>query len=292
MASTPHTTLPERQPFAPADDPRRVTAAQAAEGQDTVTMIFPRPVLLSTQDGRRIQFNAGVNEVPKDLADHIWLKHNGVTAYDKNKDVSPWMRANPPAPAQNAVMTDQHVSFLQSRGYTGIKTVADAQAFFNGLDPNHRGGFLEESAAFQQLGQAQVQTRVQAGEAGFTEAPPGGQKPILPHELRINEPPVPSRPVQPGQHASAPAATGSEAGNQAAAGRTNQQVSQGGPAVDNKTTGTNPPPNPQLKTAAEINSMNKPDLIAYGKSVGVELDPASKKEDMAAKLLSNPSAHK
>jgi hypothetical protein len=291
MSTTPSTTLPERQPFAPADDPRKVTAEQAAEGQETVTMIFPRPVLLSTQDGRRVQFNAGVNEVPRDLSDHIWLKHNSVTVYDKNKDVSPWMRAHPPAPTVNATMTDQHVAFLQSRGYTGIRNVADAQAFFNGLDPNHRGGFLEEAAAFQQRGQAQVQTRVQAGEAGYTEAPPGGQKPIQPHELRVNEPQVTSRPLQPGQHISAPAATGSEGANQAAGGKTNQQVSQGGPAVDNKNA-ANTTPNPQLKTAAEINSMNKPDLIAYGKLVGVELDPASKKEDMAAKLLSNPSAHK
>lgn len=291
MASNPSTTIPERKPFAPADDPKRVTAAQAAEGQETVTMVFPRPVLLSTQDGRRIEFGAGVNEVPKDLANHEWLKLHGATVYDKNSNVSPWMRAHPPAPTANAVMTQHHVDFLQARNYTGIKTVADAQAFFNGLDPNLRGGFLQDAAEFQQQGQAAVQTRIQAGEAGYTEAPPGGQKPLQPHEVRTAIPAVPPRPVQPGEHASAPpVATGSEGANQAQAGKTNQQTSQGGPAVDNRTQSTST--TPQLKTAAEINTMSKPDLIAYGKTVGVELDPASKKEDMASKLLSIPAAHK
>jgi hypothetical protein len=260
MASNASTVIPERKPFAPADDPKKVTAEQAAKGQETVTMVFAKPVLLSTQDGRRIQFNAGVNEVPKEFADHEWLKHNGVTAYDKNKEVSPWMRANPPAvPPADTVMTEHHAAFLRSRDYTGIKTVADAQTFFSGLDPKHRAGFLADAADWQQQEQAQIQTRVQAGEAGYTEPAPGGQAPLQPHEVHVNTPPAPPRPIQPGEHTSVAADANAA---------------------------------PQLKTAAELNVMSKPDLIAYSKTVKVDLDPAAKKEDMVAKLMATQNAHK
>jgi hypothetical protein len=51
-------------------------------GESTVTMVFPVKVLLNTDDGYRVEFAPGVQEVPEHLAGHWWLKANKVTDYN------------------------------------------------------------------------------------------------------------------------------------------------------------------------------------------------------------------
>jgi hypothetical protein len=55
---------------------------KTGETEPTVTMVFPRRVMLQTQEGHRVGFDAGIQEVPQHLADHNWLRLNGVTPYD------------------------------------------------------------------------------------------------------------------------------------------------------------------------------------------------------------------
>lgn len=65
----------------PQDTP--VSAHQVLrKGEGTVTMIFPRAITLLTEGDIRVAFNAGPQEVPQHLADHEWLRRNGVRAYD------------------------------------------------------------------------------------------------------------------------------------------------------------------------------------------------------------------
>lgn len=54
-----------------------------ARAEKTVTMIFPRPVLLTLNDHSRISFPAGTQEVPESLANHQYLKRSGVKPYKK-----------------------------------------------------------------------------------------------------------------------------------------------------------------------------------------------------------------
>jgi len=53
------------------------TAEQAAQGRDSVLMEFPNEVLLSKDDGGRVLFGKGINPVPRELADHWYLKAHG-----------------------------------------------------------------------------------------------------------------------------------------------------------------------------------------------------------------------
>lgn len=50
--------------------------------EGTVTMLFPSRVVLLTNDGKRVEFLPGIQEVPEHLADHDWLKRNGAQKYD------------------------------------------------------------------------------------------------------------------------------------------------------------------------------------------------------------------
>jgi hypothetical protein len=56
----------------------------AAAGRETVLMDFPHEVML---DGN-IFFPAGVNPVPRDLADHWYLVAHGVTLHTSNIDTA------------------------------------------------------------------------------------------------------------------------------------------------------------------------------------------------------------
>lgn len=52
------------------------------EGDKTVTMIFPRRVVLMCPGFHRVEFPAGTQEVPESLADHQYLKDHGVKRYE------------------------------------------------------------------------------------------------------------------------------------------------------------------------------------------------------------------
>lgn len=51
--------------------------------EDTVTMTFPKDVMIQDDKRRKIQFKKGVQEVPVSLKDHWYLNANGVTEYTK-----------------------------------------------------------------------------------------------------------------------------------------------------------------------------------------------------------------
>lgn len=112
-----------------------MSPVKAAEGADeTVTMIFPRSVMLTRQDRQRVFYTEGVHEVPVDLADHSWLAANGAKPY-----TAPVMTAKPTRPP--AVMTDLHVKFFAYRGYP-VTSVADAQARFANFTDENKADFL------------------------------------------------------------------------------------------------------------------------------------------------------
>jgi hypothetical protein len=50
--------------------------------KNTVMMLFPHRVLLTTNDRQRVEFLAGAQSVPNELADHPYLKAHGVTRYE------------------------------------------------------------------------------------------------------------------------------------------------------------------------------------------------------------------
>ena len=62
------------------------TPQQAAEGRETVTMDFPKAVRLTHQDGHFFQlvhYPAGTHQVPREHADHWFLKANGVREHQQ-----------------------------------------------------------------------------------------------------------------------------------------------------------------------------------------------------------------
>lgn len=80
----------------------------AEAGVDTVTMIFPRPVILTTGEHQRIEFKAGPQEVPADLQDHWYLKANGAVRYDpRRSQEKPEETTGQPAPVAPEATTAQ-----------------------------------------------------------------------------------------------------------------------------------------------------------------------------------------
>lgn len=59
------------------------TPEEAAKGEDTVTMVFDNPVMLTVSVNHKIHYTKGVHEVPRHLADHWYLKAHGVKPYAK-----------------------------------------------------------------------------------------------------------------------------------------------------------------------------------------------------------------
>lgn len=109
-----------------AMNPQPITPDQAklTPEEATVTMVFETDVLLTRDDHQRVLFKKGVVEVPEHLAEHPWLKANGVKKHVKMVPVE-----EKPAEA-NTTMTEDHVFFLMDRGYP-MKTIEDAQKFFD-----------------------------------------------------------------------------------------------------------------------------------------------------------------
>lgn len=79
QARPPHVAgAPVGAPLAPG--------AVLGPDEETVTMTFPAPVILTMDDHRRVRFPAGVQEVPERLANHPYLRANGVVRYEgRNK---------------------------------------------------------------------------------------------------------------------------------------------------------------------------------------------------------------
>lgn len=68
------------KPFAPQPDPVRDDPEDKAG--EFVMMHFPRKVVLTLQNFHFVTFNPGPQKVPVSLADHDWLKRNGVKRID------------------------------------------------------------------------------------------------------------------------------------------------------------------------------------------------------------------
>ena len=65
-----------------------IRAAQKA-GEPTVTMVFPKRVLLQYRLGQLVEFLPGIQEVPLSMADHQYLEANGVHKYTPPKPPEP-----------------------------------------------------------------------------------------------------------------------------------------------------------------------------------------------------------
>jgi len=103
----------------------------------TVTMIFPRPVVLLLDNQKRIQFREGTQEVPEDIADHWFLRANNVKRYE-------------PEAAIPQIVTDHHVAFLASRGYAAKDGIEGTQRFVDRMTVRERAAFFADAAEWQQ----------------------------------------------------------------------------------------------------------------------------------------------
>lgn len=65
------------------DDSEGATEDEA-EKEDTVTMVFPCDVVLTTDDGSKIHFKKGIHEVNVSHSDHWYLAARGVELYEKD----------------------------------------------------------------------------------------------------------------------------------------------------------------------------------------------------------------
>lgn len=64
------------------DITRVATVSETEVEEEQIDMVFPKEVRLTRDDHTFVVFRAGVNKVPASLADHWWLKANGVTGRD------------------------------------------------------------------------------------------------------------------------------------------------------------------------------------------------------------------
>jgi len=143
------------------------------EGEDTVTMVFPRAVRLTANDGRVVDFKPGVQEVPESLADHSYLKLNGAKRHDNKGG---WRGKLKPQKAQEKpVMTQHHVEFMKANGVE-VADVNDAQRQFDALSSDEQKEFMGEAEKFSAFRntQADIQRRLQDHESGAKE---GADKP-------------------------------------------------------------------------------------------------------------------
>lgn len=113
-------------------------------GDDMVTMEFPKRVLLTLDDRRRIDFPAGIHEVPATLAVHPYLKDCGAKPYTPKKAANKW-----PMTAKSPDVTERHVKFLNARGYK-VSSVAEANTFIQALDPEARPGFFRDAEEWKE----------------------------------------------------------------------------------------------------------------------------------------------
>lgn len=108
---------------------------------ETVTMHFPVSVKLQLDDGAgTVQFYPGTQEVPRHLANHWWLKSNGVRAYGKGVQTKAPGSEDPVQPL--ARVTERELAYMQSQGWR-VFTVPDAQLQYENMEPIARPEFLK-----------------------------------------------------------------------------------------------------------------------------------------------------
>jgi len=77
-----------------------IRAAQKA-GEPTVTMVFPKRVLLQYKLGQLVEFLPGIQEVPVSMANHQYLEANGVQRYTPPKPPEPPVMIPTGAPVED-----------------------------------------------------------------------------------------------------------------------------------------------------------------------------------------------
>ncbi len=76
-----------------------ISPSEAFKGaQDTVTAVVPKAFRLRLRDNRLVQFQPGVEEVPKDVMEHWYLKANGVLSAAAVKEAEAAKAAATPEP--------------------------------------------------------------------------------------------------------------------------------------------------------------------------------------------------
>lgn len=137
--------------------------------KDTVLMMFPKKVRITTQSGQVYDFNPGPRNVPIKLDrkpdgkggfvdvhpdEHWYLKVNGVTPYDGSVP----MRWNKEAIPE---VTQKHVAFLNAHGYK-IADVQGAKTFVENLDGRDVHIFFSQAAVWNP--EPVAQTAAEAGK--------------------------------------------------------------------------------------------------------------------------------
>jgi hypothetical protein len=91
-------------------------------GGETVTMKFPRRVMIQLQDSSKAVFDVGVHEVPASLPPHVqqYLTDSGASVY----------HAPQPQVLRRVLMTEEHVRFAHDSGQEldqpGLQQLVDA----------------------------------------------------------------------------------------------------------------------------------------------------------------------
>jgi hypothetical protein len=118
----PTVTQQPAVPFAAGTPSTTVKVSDLPE-DGMVTMVFPHKVILALTNSKRIEFPVGIQQVPASLADHVWLKQNGVKKYDP---------ATQPTVVVTITLTSAIVVFLQSVG-CNVQSIDEAKNFLDSL---------------------------------------------------------------------------------------------------------------------------------------------------------------
>lgn len=118
------------------------TAREACPNENTVTMMFPKPLFVWTDKSKlKVHFNAGVQEVPESLADHWYLVANGVKRYEGSTE--DWKRNMQPRQGgptiQEFVAAGHDPHNYPPPGYAAVSSQADVDEVIKAHD-RARGG--------------------------------------------------------------------------------------------------------------------------------------------------------
>jgi hypothetical protein len=144
LTPSPKSLRPEEQPNPPTPN-ERLTVHNWKDAE-MVTAVVPKLTKLQLPDGEGIvTFYPGVQEIPRQLINHWWLKANGIKAYAKGAQTAKPAADDPAQPLPK--MTERELGYIQSLG-VHIETVPQAQQYFEQLEPLARGNFLANAQAW------------------------------------------------------------------------------------------------------------------------------------------------
>lgn len=92
--------------------------AFAVDETDIVHRFFPKEVRLTLPDHTQRRWPPGLQRVPRQLADHQWLKDNGVVELDNTAPLPPMMLSAPPG-------TQAHAATIMQSGMYDVSLIRD-----------------------------------------------------------------------------------------------------------------------------------------------------------------------